>query len=85
MNIAEHKCKGKCPEFKDEQCNHCLINDPSLKLSEIRKIIDGLVASHQRLADKYTQLRDSNTASIHTASACALAFLLVRLEDVAHE
>lgn len=22
-----HKCKGKCPEFKGEQCNHCLIGD----------------------------------------------------------
>ena len=24
-NLAEHKCKGKCPEFKGEQCNHCLV------------------------------------------------------------
>ena len=24
--LAEHKCKGKCPEFKTEQCKHCLIN-----------------------------------------------------------
>lgn len=23
--LAEHKCKGKCPEFKSEQCRHCLI------------------------------------------------------------
>ena len=24
-NLTEHKCAGKCPEFKGEQCNHCLI------------------------------------------------------------
>ncbi len=24
-NLTEHKCTGKCPEFKGEQCNHCLI------------------------------------------------------------
>lgn len=24
-NLAEHKCKGKCPEFNGEQCNHCLV------------------------------------------------------------
>lgn len=22
-----HACQGKCPEFKDEQCGHCLVND----------------------------------------------------------
>ncbi|MDU6055915.1 MAG: hypothetical protein E6667_06910 [Acinetobacter junii] len=24
-NLTEHKCKGKCPKFKEEQCNHCLV------------------------------------------------------------
>lgn len=24
-NLTEHKCAGKCPEFKEEQCNHCLV------------------------------------------------------------
>ena len=24
-NLTEHKCAGKCPEFKEEQCHHCLI------------------------------------------------------------
>ena len=24
-NLTEHQCKGKCPEFKGEQCNHCLV------------------------------------------------------------
>ena len=24
-NLTEHQCKGKCPEFKKEQCHHCLI------------------------------------------------------------
>jgi len=24
-NLTQHKCKGKCPEFKSEQCNHCLV------------------------------------------------------------
>ena len=24
-NLTQHKCKGKCPEFKEEQCNHCLV------------------------------------------------------------
>ena len=24
-NLTEHKCKGNCPEFKGEQCKHCLV------------------------------------------------------------
>ena len=24
-NLTEHKCAGKCPEFKGEQCHHCLV------------------------------------------------------------
>ena len=24
-NLTQHKCKGKCPEFKEEPCNHCLL------------------------------------------------------------
>lgn len=24
-NLTEHKCAGKCTEFKEEQCKHCLI------------------------------------------------------------
>ncbi len=24
-NLTQHKCKGKCPEFKGERCNHCLV------------------------------------------------------------
>lgn len=24
-NLTEHKFAGKCPEFKGEQCHHCLI------------------------------------------------------------
>lgn len=24
-NLTQHKCQGKCPEFKEEQCNHCLV------------------------------------------------------------
>ncbi|KXZ74209.1 hypothetical protein AVENLUH5627_00144 [Acinetobacter venetianus] len=24
-NLTEHKCAGKCPEFRGEQCHHCLI------------------------------------------------------------
>lgn len=27
-NLTEHKCAGKCPEFKGEQCKHCLISCP---------------------------------------------------------
>lgn len=26
-NLTEHKCKGKCPEFKGEQCHHGLITE----------------------------------------------------------
>ncbi|WP_042890564.1 hypothetical protein [Acinetobacter junii] len=26
-NLTEHKCAGKCPEFKGEQCHHCLITE----------------------------------------------------------
>ena len=24
-NLTQHTCKGKCPGFKEEQCNHCLV------------------------------------------------------------
>jgi hypothetical protein len=24
LNLTQHECQGKCPEFKEEQCNHCL-------------------------------------------------------------
>ena len=27
-NLTEHQCKGKCPEFKEEQCGTCLILAP---------------------------------------------------------
>lgn len=25
MNELKHPCASKCPEYKDEQCNHCLV------------------------------------------------------------
>lgn len=31
-NIPKHPCSGKCSEFKEEQCNHCLIMANSLEL-----------------------------------------------------
>ncbi|WOE40097.1 hypothetical protein [Acinetobacter chinensis] len=24
-NLTEHQCQGKCPEYKGEQCRHCLV------------------------------------------------------------
>lgn len=24
-NISNHPCANKCTEFKEEQCNHCLV------------------------------------------------------------
>ena len=30
-NLTEHKCAGKCPEFKGEQCDHCLINETPIQ------------------------------------------------------
>ena len=32
-NIQKHPCADKCSDFKTEQCNHCLINDPSSELT----------------------------------------------------
>lgn len=29
-NLTEHKCAGKCPEFKGEQCHHCLVSCPEI-------------------------------------------------------
>ncbi|MGX4757153.1 hypothetical protein [Acinetobacter baumannii] len=31
-NLTEHKCKNKCPEFKGEQCNHCLVQGENVVL-----------------------------------------------------
>jgi len=25
MNELKHPCASKCPEYKNEQCNHCLV------------------------------------------------------------
>ena len=27
--LPKHPCAGKCQEFKDEQCNHCLVSNCS--------------------------------------------------------
>lgn len=36
-----HLCNGKCPEFKSEQCNHCLIaDDEDLSLGDVVVFID---------------------------------------------
>ncbi|WP_417212005.1 hypothetical protein [Acinetobacter venetianus] len=36
-----HKCYGQCPEFKGEQCNHCLIDDSyELKVNDIVVFVD---------------------------------------------
>ena len=31
MNNNTHPCAGKCPEFKREQCHHCLINETPIQ------------------------------------------------------
>lgn len=25
LNLTQHPCANKCSNFKDEQCNHCLV------------------------------------------------------------
>ncbi|MHA3051853.1 hypothetical protein [Acinetobacter sp. ANC 4640] len=29
MNLAQHPCQGKCTEFDESRCNHCLILEPA--------------------------------------------------------
>ncbi|MCG2572362.1 hypothetical protein LVY74_02165 [Acinetobacter sp. ME22] len=28
-NLPQHPCQGKCTEFKESHCNHCLILEPA--------------------------------------------------------
>lgn len=44
-NISKHPCTNKCPNFKDEQCNHCLItaNSPELAPINCDFLIDDVV------------------------------------------
>ena len=36
INLTEHPCKNKCTDFKEEQCNTCLI-----QITENQKFIKG--------------------------------------------
>lgn len=38
--LPAHKCAGKCPEFKGEQCNHCLVPDSSEIPNKLESIGD---------------------------------------------
>lgn len=75
-NLTEHKCAGKCPEFKDEQCKHCLI-DQSVQKHEMitdspldkieacytdkKKQVELLQVEVVRLNNKIMQLEVENT------------------------
>ncbi len=34
-NLTEHKCAGKCPEFKGEQCHHCLVSEVEMGVMQM--------------------------------------------------
>ena len=49
INVTQHKCKGKCPEFKGEQCGHCLISDseipnelPQTEVAHLNAVVERL-------------------------------------------
>ncbi|MFW1859152.1 hypothetical protein [Acinetobacter defluvii] len=46
-NIPKHPCSGKCREFKEEQCNHCLVmaNLPELESTESDFLVGDVVVS----------------------------------------
>ncbi|GAA5003497.1 hypothetical protein GCM10023206_07320 [Acinetobacter puyangensis] len=74
-NLTEHKSAGKCPEYRDEQCKHCLI-DHSVQQHEMitdspldrieacyiqkKKQVELLQTEVTRLNDKIMQLEDEN-------------------------
>lgn len=41
-----HRCYGQCPEYKGEQCNHCLINDhEELAVDDVVVFVDSNMPS----------------------------------------
>ena len=48
-NLTQHPCSGKCPEFKAEQCNHCLITADLPVLEKQYKFLVGDVVVVNKL------------------------------------
>lgn len=38
-NLPKHPCAGKCSEFKEEQCKHCLIPNSTQQFIEGGKVV----------------------------------------------
>ena len=67
MNNNTHPCAGKCPEFKGEQCDHCLIPGNS-EISNSSNFImgdDAHIENH--ISPKYRTI--SNDVQIHLSNA----------------
>lgn len=68
-NLTEHKCAGKCPEFKGEQCHHCLIpgNSEISNGSDFIMGDDAHIENH--ISPKCKTI--SNDVQIHLSNALA--------------
>ena len=52
-NLPQHPCSGKCPEFKAEQCDHCLITADLPELNQYEFLIDDVVVFKNQLLTSY--------------------------------
>ena len=80
INVTEHKCKGKCPEFKGEQCNHCIIPENDVIALDRNATVpnDGAVAKTERLnrcnSTKLESMGDDTHIENHVSPLCVVDF-----------
>lgn len=62
-NLTQHKRKGKCPEYKNEQCRHCLIPSHSdlqqIEIARLNYKVEQLKSENARLQDNINLLQES--------------------------
>ena len=61
-NLTEHKCDGKCPEFKGDQCHHCLIQQIEKREFELGVAIE----------DAYVNIGDDAHIENHISPHCRI-------------
>ena len=66
-NLTEHKCAGKCPEFKGEQCDHCLIPGNSQISNSSNFIMGDDAHIENHISPKCRTI--SNDVQIHLSNA----------------
>ena len=64
-NLTQHKCKGKCPEFKGEQCNHCLVSEVEMGVMQMGDKVELVRTIEEWGDDKYIENHISAHCQVH--------------------